>query len=216
MRLCFIKSNHFIHQMNAETLLKYEDKENYISRNPNPFLWKNHANYQIMRDSRYLFEQSVCADLGCNHGSCTILIHEFDPLHVDGYDLNRNALEVAATTALEYGVANKTNFIQTDLRNIPVEDAQYNTILSFHTIEHIYPQDINDVIKEMYRILKPEGFALVSIPYKNNYPDPCHVAFYDEFSLKQLFESEGFTTKYCFEDNRWEEKGLLTALFQKP
>lgn len=193
----------------------YKEKENYITAKPNPSLWKDHANYKILCDTKHLIENAVCADLGCNHGSCTILLHDLNPLHVDGYDINQNALLVAKRIANDYNVSDKTNFIEADLTSIPVEDEQYNIITSFHTLEHIYECDIDNVIKEMNRILKPEGHVLISIPYQKNYPDPCHVAFYDEITLKQLFERHNFKTIFCIEDNRWKEKGLLTALFQK-
>ena len=193
----------------------YIEKENYITARPKPSLWKEHANYQILNDVKHLFQNSVCADLGCNHGSCTLLIHDFNPLQVDGYDINSDALLVANQLAQEMNITHKTNFIAANLMDIPVEDEQYDVITTFHTLEHIYPCDIDSVIKEMYRILKHNGCVLISIPYKDQYPDPCHVAFYDEKSLRFLFESHKFKTLQCFEDNRWNEKGLLTAIFEK-
>lgn len=193
----------------------YKEKENYITVKPNPSLWKNHPNYSIICDTKHLIENAVCADLGCNHGSCTILLHDLNPLHVDGYDINGNALQVGQRIANDYNVSDKTNFIEADLTDIPVEDEQYDIITSFHTLEHIYECDVDNVVEEMKRILKPHGHVLISIPYKTNYSDPCHVAFYDEITLKQLFEKHNFKTIYCIEDNRWNEKGLLTALFQK-
>lgn len=200
---------------NLSKTKSYKEKESYITAKPNPTLWKDHANYQILQDTKHLIENVVCADLGCNHGSCTVLLHDFNPLHVDGYDINTSALQIAERIANDYSVIDKTNFIEANLTDIPVEDAQYDILTSFHTLEHIYECDVDDVIKEMNRILKPKGHVLISIPYKKNYPDPCHVAFYDEVSLRQLFEKHEFITVYCIEDNRWNEKGLLTALFQK-
>jgi ubiquinone/menaquinone biosynthesis C-methylase UbiE len=199
----------------TESKKSYKEKESYITVKPNPSLWKDHANYNIMCDTKSLIEYAVCADLGCNHGSCTILLHDLNPLHVDGYDINKTALQVAQRIASDYNVSNKTNFIEADLTDIPVEDEQYDLITSFHTLEHIYECDVDNVIKEMHRILKPKGHILISIPYKHNYPDPCHVAFYDETTLKDLFEKHNFKTVYCIQDNRWKEKGLLTALFYK-
>lgn len=193
----------------------YKKKENYITVKPQPTLWKDHANYNIMHTMKHLFNNAICADLGCNHGACTLLLHEFNPVQVDGYDINREALVVADSTAKELGVLGKTNFIEANLTDIPVQDSQYDVITTFHTLEHIYVCDVDNVVREMYRILKPNGLVLISIPYKTNYPDPCHVAFYDDFSLKDLFEKHDFKTLQCFEDNRWKQKGLLTALFQK-
>jgi ubiquinone/menaquinone biosynthesis C-methylase UbiE len=194
----------------------YENKENYTTRDPLPCSWRYHPNYQILKHSSSILHNAVCADMGCNHGSCTLLIHDFNPFHVDGYDINEQALSVARKTSYDMNLHFKTNFINTNLVSIPVEDKQYDVITTFHTLEHIYPCDAENVLREFFRVLKPSGHVLISIPYKHNYPDPCHVAFYDEQSLKELFEQIGFTSVYCIEDNRWIEKGLLTGLFQKP
>lgn len=196
--------------------MSYREKENYITRDPHPNSWRGHANHQIMKTYKHLFDNKMCADLGCNHGSCTFLLHDFKPCHVDGYDINERALNVARQTCQELNIQNTTSFIEADLQSIPVEDGYYDVITTFHVLEHIYPKDAKCVLQEMYRILKNKGHVIISIPYKMNYPDRCHVAFYDEHSLKTLFEEEGFLTVSCFEDNRWHEKGLLTGLFMKP
>lgn len=194
----------------------YEEKESYVTRNSNPSDWKQHANYKIMEEHSHLFKNSVCADLGCNHGACTLLAHDFEPLWIDGYDINRNALKTARETTTAMGVTKNTRFVPTNLKQIPVDSDSYDTIMTFHTLEHIYPDDVKEVVQEMFRILKAGGHVLISIPYKDNYGDPCHVAFYDENTLRVLFEDCGFVTLTCMEDNRWAEKGLLTALFRKP
>lgn len=194
----------------------YEEKENYITIQPNPNLWRNHANYNILHYSRALFEGALVADFGCNHGACTLLVHDFNPTSIDGFDMNEDALKVARQMSIDLNVQDKSQFICSSLLDIPIKDSHYDVVCSFHTLEHIYPEDVEKVVKEMFRILKPSGHVLLSIPYQHNYPDPCHVAFYDEHSLRLLFELQGFLTTYCIEDNRWKQKGLLTALFQKP
>jgi predicted SAM-dependent methyltransferase len=87
--------------------------------------------------------------------------------------------------------------------------------VSFHTLEHIYPEDAPSVIKEIYRILKPGGFLLISIPYEHNYPDPCHVAFYNEQSLSELMSSCDFVIMEVYKDDHFTQKNLLTGLFYK-
>jgi predicted SAM-dependent methyltransferase len=89
--------------------------------------------------------------------------------------------------------------------------------MSFHTLEHIYPDDATKFVKESLRVLKPGGHVIISIPYERAYPDPAHVAFYNVESLTKLFEDNGFDTIECMKDNRWpEQKDLLTGVFNKP
>lgn len=193
----------------------YDKKENYITRNSQPSDWKGHANYHILASEKDILLDGICADLGCNHGACTLLMHDFLPLRVDGYDLNNNALEIARKNAEDMNLSDKSTFFQAYLNHLPCADETYTVITTFHVLEHIYPGDVDGVLSEMYRILKSEGHVLISIPYKTNYADPCHVCFYDEDNLTSLFEKHGFTKIYCIEDTRWSEKGLLTGLFKK-
>jgi ubiquinone/menaquinone biosynthesis C-methylase UbiE len=110
----------------------------------------------------------------------------------------------------------KVAFVCANLLSIPAENNVFDFLMSFHTLEHIYPEDVDKVVAEFYRILKPGGYFVISIPYDHAYPDPCHVAFYVESSLRELFEKHGFFTIHCHKDDRWVEKDLLTALFVKP
>jgi predicted SAM-dependent methyltransferase len=95
-------------------------------------------------------------------------------------------------------------------------ETKYDTIISFHVLEHIWPDDVPIFAKNVYDNLREGGCFIISIPYKDAYADPTHVAIYDEISLEQIFKSVGFNTIECLRDDRWpHEKNLLTALFKK-
>jgi ubiquinone/menaquinone biosynthesis C-methylase UbiE len=49
-----------------------------------------------------------------------------------------------------------------DAQNMPFKDESFNSIYSTQAFEHFY--NIDEVIKECYRILKPEGLILVDVP----------------------------------------------------
>jgi len=58
-------------------------------------------------------------------------------------------------------------------------------------IEHI--QDPNNIFKEIFRVLKPNGVLFVRTPnwklsFKDFYNDPTHVRPYSPSTLKQTFE----------------------------
>ena len=46
---------------------------------------------------------------------------------------------------------------------IPVPDEQYEYVLSLNTLEHIY--DIYFALKEIYRVLKPNGEIVFTVPF---------------------------------------------------
>jgi len=192
----------------------YIEKENYITVHPDPNIWRNHANYKIMESYKEYIKGTV-GDLGNNHGACTLLLLDFNPEKIYGFDVNIKALEIAYANAQKINTTVPINFIAADLRKIPIEDNYFDFMMSFHTLEHIYPEDADQVVSEMYRVLKSDGHFVISIPYDHEYPDDHHVAFYKEDSLSKLFESNSFKTIECFRDDRFNEKGLLTGLFKK-
>ncbi len=142
-------------------MINYENKENYITRHPNPLAWKQHANFQIMKNaSEYI--KGDCADLGCNHGACTWLLLEFPNVNsITGFDINEKAIQVASSLTDEIKPFKTVEFIQSNLMKINTPDNKYDFIMSFHTLEHIYPNDIDIVISEFNRILKKECFCLI-------------------------------------------------------
>lgn len=193
----------------------YQSKENYITVYPDPSIWKNHANYHIMNASKQ-YIMGKCGDLGCNHGACSLLLLDFKVESIHGFDINIKALEVAYNSALKIGSDIPINFMCANLCKMSMEDNYFDFLMSFHTLEHIYPKDADEFVSEAFRVLKENGHILIAIPYDHAYPDDHHVAFYVEDSIKELFEKHGFVTVECFKDDRFNEKDLLTAIFKKP
>ncbi|EHC14929.1 class I SAM-dependent methyltransferase [Fischerella thermalis] len=53
-----------------------------------------------------------------------------------------------------------------DITNIPFADASFDVILCNHVLEHV-PDDAK-AIKELYRVLKPNGWAILQVPLDKN------------------------------------------------
>ncbi len=45
-----------------------------------------------------------------------------------------------------------------------VETGSMDAVWSSHNIEHLYPHEVPVALREFWRVLKPEGFALVTLP----------------------------------------------------
>ncbi len=50
----------------------------------------------------------------------------------------------------------------TDMQVIP--DAAVNAVYSSHNVEHLYPHEVPLALREMHRVLKPNGFAFIKLP----------------------------------------------------
>jgi predicted SAM-dependent methyltransferase len=65
---------------------------------------------------------------------------------------------------LDIDPANEPDVIGTmlDMSAMPSESA--DAIYSSHTIEHLYPNEIPLAMKEFLRVLKPQGYAVITCP----------------------------------------------------
>ena len=83
---------------------------------------------------------------------------------VDGVDISPEAVGAAN---VRYGRPGKLKFHVGDAAAIPFGDAMFDAVVSFETIEHI--PSPKDLLREIKRVLKPGGFAMISTPNKSVY-----------------------------------------------
>ena len=79
------------------------------------------------------------------------------------------------TTDLESPLAD----VKADICNLPFEDNSFDVILCNHVLEHI-PDD-QKAMQELYRILKPAGYAILQVP--------------QDINRKETFEDDSITDK---------------------
>jgi len=78
-----------------------------------------------------------------------------------------------------------------DIKNIPLEDSSVDAVICRAVLEHI--DDPFKAVSEIYRILKPNGKCLVSLPFL--YPYHAEKGYYGDF---YRFTADG--AKYMFKD----------------
>lgn len=64
-------------------------------------------------------------------------------------------------------VGNKANFIVADASSLPFEDNHFDKLLVTEVIEHV--QNYKDILKEVLRVLRPNGSAVITTPNKYSY-----------------------------------------------
>lgn len=169
---------------------------------------------RIILKNLNLSDREKILEVGCGRGFyLKILIDTLPHLDITGIDLNEKYLSVAKGFINN----NKVKLVKVDATNLPFKNKTFDRIIATEILEHI-PND-QKAISEMYRVLKPDGIAMVTVPNKN-YPflwDPLnwlaerifnrhipsniwwlsgiwadHVRLYDERDLKDKVEKEGF------------------------
>lgn len=78
-----------------------------------------------------------------------------------------------------------------DAQAIPLEDESFDSIVSTQTLEHL--PEPQKAIKEFYRLLKKDGYALITVPFFNEIHDePYDYWRFTKFSLEKIFKEAGF------------------------
>lgn len=78
-----------------------------------------------------------------------------------------------------------------DGKTIPFEDNTFDSIFSSEVFEHIF--NLEEIMKELYRVLKPNGKILVTCPFAiAEHEMPNDYARYTSVGLKHLFEKNHF------------------------
>lgn len=101
---------------------------------------------------------------------------------VTGIDISATAIAHASSS---YAAAN-LEFVGTDCSNTPFDDSSFDCIISFETLEHL--QDHQALLSEFRRLLKPDGFLVISSPDKAIYSD--RMGNENPFHVSELYKPE--------------------------
>lgn len=95
-----------------------------------------------------------------------------------------------------------------DGKNIPFENNYFDAIFCSEVFEHLFEMDL--ILIELNRVLKPGGKILISTPFVWNLHEiPVDFARYTPFGLKHMLEKSGFEIKISEQNG-----GYITVIFQ--
>jgi SAM-dependent methyltransferase len=135
---------------------------------------------------RYVFARGLVSglnvlDAACGEGYGSSLLAD-SAASVSGIDLSRSAIDHAQ----ERYVADNLEFRAADCLALPFADDRFDCIVSFETLEHL--EDHQQLMREFRRVLKPQGFLLLSTPDKAVYTDRQQNR--NEYHLRELYRDE--------------------------
>jgi SAM-dependent methyltransferase len=102
-------------------------------------------------------------DVGCNNGAHLVRAAT-QCRSIVGMDYDLPQLRIAARTIREQGLANARVFAWEITGAFPFPDRTFDAVLFLDVIEHLVPRVA--VLREIQRVLKPDGRLLVSAPNK--------------------------------------------------
>jgi ubiquinone/menaquinone biosynthesis C-methylase UbiE len=177
---------------------------------------RGHPNYGAIKRYADVISGSI-VDLGSDHGAFTILAAENPNV------VSATAVDLFPESMKRFGrlkqyttpeVGNKLAMVCCNVMELDqhfTED-QFDAVLTFHMLEHLFKEDLPMALGQMRRVLKAGGHLVISIPWEQCHDpkDGSHQTYWNDRTLAALFENNGFETAECF---RWD-KSHLTGLFK--
>ena len=130
--------------------------------------------------SQFIEGKSVL-DLGCGEGYGSYILSK-SAAHVIGLDIDEKTVKHASSKYIK----DNLEFIQGSVLKVPIKDKLFDVIVCFELLEHI--EDHNKLLSEIKRLLKDDGFLLISTPNKKIYSDERN--YKNLFHKKELYFDE--------------------------
>jgi SAM-dependent methyltransferase len=107
----------------------------------------------------------------------------------------------------------------------PLESNKFDVVFFIETIEHILPEDLNGILREIHRILKNGGYIFVTTPNEENleagkvlcpecgciFHTVQHITSWTKSSLSSVMKESGFNEIVC-KATRFRESGIAGLL----
>lgn len=105
--------------------------------------------------------------------------------------------------------------VKMDIHQIPFPDNTFDTVLCNHVLEHV--RDDLQAMREICRVLKPGGFAILQVPFFNPIPDTTFEddSITDPRAREKAFGQDDHVRKYGKDYPRRIEQARLKAVEDK-
>jgi len=121
--------------------------------------------------SKIDLEGKTVLNIGCAPHPIDEILHARKCKRWVATDINQNVLNAAKKMAeeeLSPKLFSRLSFEKADARKLPYEDKSFDVVLAFSTIEHIPDTGWKTALLEISRVLKPKGYAIITMPNKLN------------------------------------------------
>ena len=148
--------------------------------------------------SQFVKDKEVL-DIACGSGYGTDHLLKKGAKKIIGVDISEETISYCKNRYKEEKISFKVGSVE----KIPLEDNSVDVVISFETIEHVNENAQNCFMKEIKRVLRPDGVFVVSTPNSIVFPkgNPFHIKElnYEEFSF--VLKSNFKNVEIFFQDN---------------
>jgi len=141
-----------------------------------------------------LYPNVKALDIGCGRGEWLELLNE-NSMSAKGIDLDEGMLEACKILSLDVTQGNGIAYFK------ELSDESLTIISAFHVVEHISFEDLQSLVQDSLRVLKPGGILILETPNPENikvatenfYLDPTHIKPIPSNLLSFLPEFYGYS-----------------------
>lgn len=151
--------------------------------------------------------KGLCCDIGCGSGHVARYLHEHGA-QICGIDLADEM--IARARDLNPGIP----FEQGDMRALQMPDSHLAAITAFYSLIHIPPADMVTVLRELRRVLQPDGLLLAAFHIGDStvhldewwgHEVSADFHFFQSDQMRAWLESAGFEIEEIIERDPYPE-----------
>jgi SAM-dependent methyltransferase len=123
---------------------------------------------------------SSILDVGCGSGATLQGAYELGVRDLHGIDINRHAIEMARSRLASLPGVDTSKIVHGSADALPFADEMMDVVTAFETIEHVPAELRVAVIREIWRVLRPGGRLVITVPAAGlfSWLDPANVRFW--------------------------------------
>jgi|SRR5450830_204726 SAM-dependent methyltransferase len=156
---------------------------------------KDHRKLARQREILSYLKQNVpvgsgVLEVGCGMGELLVALP--DTYRLTGMEYAKRNVEIVGKL-----LGSKARVLQGTIYEIPVEEETQDVCVCLEVLEHV--DDDVKAVRELWRVVKPGGLLIASVPYTYYWPDYKkligHFRHYTRASFENLLEGNGFSVE---------------------
>lgn len=173
--------------------------KNLLKESPWDNFFGNRVERARLVDDKDIRNKKVL-DVGCGFGSTEYNCLKRGVREIVGLDPN-----IDSRTALDKLNDSRVKFCQGYAAKLPFGEKQFDTVICWETIEHLPKGDEGAMLKEIYRVLKPNGRFYLSTQNNNFWSTILDPAWwlighrhYSKAKIRRFVETQGFEVEKIY------------------